>query len=495
MKKRNVLISLAALGLLFSGLVGCNKTNDGTSAKPSTPSSQKPSSSKTPSSSKAPVHVHSYAKVGESVKNADEKDVYLMECADKDDKYIGIAFDDFSEKSADFGSTSSYTDVPEDVRAEAHLLAKNSTVSWKVNVDKAIENVKLAFYVDSTWSSHSDSTASDGGTMKYSVQVNDGAFADWDIGDKTYGDLGLSPTERIYVVFQTINLAAGENVITLRQNNAGYRLLFSGEVRMHFTGDAVPVAAPAPVVVPEGYNVTFVGQNCSVLIYQNGLDNDPVPGTVGQTIDGDSKDAALTKYVAPDPENGIAEVKPEMGFKIVADEGFYADGNNVQISGTMGQEWNKLCSEGEDMYNITKIKADITVTITAVTKTGNETKGYAATFTGEHCTIKVYQGEIKEGTALDEADANGKYYSRVKKGSVSKAKAQFNFEVIPDENYEFVPGFTAAELDDGVSPALVPFTTGSYGNFKGNLTTNIYSITKVATDLTVNIVCTPVAAA
>ena len=503
MKKRSLLISLAALSLL-TGVVACGGNKPSEESKPADtseaakPSSEAPkSSSQAPATSQPAAHVHNYAQVGEKVKNADDKDVYLMECADKDDKYIGIAFDDFSEKSADFGSTSSYTEVPSDVLAVAHLLAKGSTVSWKVNVDKAITGAKVAFYVNSTWSSHSDSTAADGGTMKYSVKVNDGDFVDWDIGDKTYGDLGLSPTERIYVVFQTVNLVAGENVITLRQNNAGYRLLFSGEVRLHFTGDAVPVAAPAVEPEPDAHKVTFVTPaHVKVLVYPGPVAGDPVEANVAYSRDDEGNYA---KYVAPVPDDPateedetVLEVKPEVNFKLQFEDGYYSDGNLMTISGTMGQEWNKLCCEDLDTYSITKLKGDITVTIAE--EAGVEPNSFTANVTAEHCTVVFYQGEKNsDGTNIDEGAA-GKYDSKNKSGVVTRAKTQFNFEVFPETGYEFAHGFNKG---DELSPALVPFVTGrnghfpGFGNFKVNKKNiNLFSITKVATNLDINIVCT-----
>ena len=188
-------------------------------------------------SSEAP-HEHAYALSGEKVKNADNKDIYVMECSAKDDKYIGIAFTDYSELSPNKALTegkSKYSSVTVD---DVWLIDKEQSVKWNITVDKAITGAKLVFGITMTSSSHSDQGADESGTMKYSIKANNGEWADWNIGTKTYGDLGLDTGKRVYVEFGTIDLVAGENYIYLRQNNAGYRLLYGEEVRIHYTGDA-----------------------------------------------------------------------------------------------------------------------------------------------------------------------------------------------------------------------------------------------------------------
>ena len=271
MKRKTVLISLAALSLLFTGIVGCGnkpeeKSEEPSSVAPTTSETAKPSSSAAPTTSEAPApHVHTYGDAIKTAKNASGKDVFIKECADKDDKYIGIAFDDYSEKSAEFGSTSSYNNVPEALRNESRLLAKNSTVTWKINVDKAIQNAELEFGVVYTGSDHGTQTGADGSTQKYSIKANDGEFQDWALGSTTYDEAGLSQTARAYLKYGNINLVAGENTITLRQNNAGYRLLYGGEVRIHFTGDATIEDGVVPF---EGYKVTFAPEHCKVLVFQ-----------------------------------------------------------------------------------------------------------------------------------------------------------------------------------------------------------------------------------
>ena len=508
MSKKRFFIPLAAFSLLLASMVACNANNNNNPSKsggggnPSS-SAQKSDSSgggAASSSSAAPAHVHDYnATASKTSKNDDQKNVSLFECKDNDGgKVMTIAFADYSVKSAEFGSTSSYSNVPEELRNSSYLLEKNSTISWKVNVDKAISGAKLAFGLVYTGNDH-DTQSLDG---KHQVKVNDGSFADWNlVAGKTYSGAGIAQKERNYIQVANIDLVAGENTITLQQGNGGYRLLFGGDVKIFYEGEASIVDAPA-----SGYNITFVpGEHCKVEVYLG--ENETEETNKTQSVNADALDENSryipAKYVAPVADNPdtavdetVEEVKPEVIFKLVFDEGYTADGNDITISGTMGNEWNKLCSdEVDNSYNITKIKADITVTIAVRAITGSEPKGYVGTFNIQHGTIKVYAGEKKNGE--DTPDANGKYLSRVKKGTVSKTKAQFNFEVFPEEGYEFVINQSEADLAEGVSPiGVIDFATGHFGNFKRtNAGENLFSITKVASDITINIVCTLKAAA
>ena len=247
---------------------------------------------------------------------------------------------------------------------------------------------------------------------------------------------------------------------------------------------------------PNGYLITFATTNCKVLVY-SGEDFSEAGVETNYALSQDDQ-GKVVKYVAPDPETGVKEVKPEVCFKVVADEGYYADGNCIRISGTMGTEWNKLCSEDENIYSVTKIKANITITINAEEGTDAGT-GYTMLVNTEHCTVVFYKGEKKNG--VDDAYSAGKADSRTKKGAISKAKAQFNFEVFPEEGYAFDP---VIEVGGESSPIGIPFIYGRevdqapcYGNFKyvaydeatGGY---LFSITKVACHLTIDLICTPI---
>ena len=481
-------------------------SSDPTSAPSSNPTSAPASSSSTPapsssssapassssgtssSSTPEPVHVHEYELVENStVKNADDKDVYVKACKDGDDKYIGIAFDDFSEKSADFGSTSSYNRVPEDLRNESRLLAKNSTITWKINLDKAVSNADLMFGVVYTGSDHGTQGAQDGSTFKYSIKVNEGDFADWDIGDNTYDGLGMSQTERAYVRFVSINLAEGENTITLRQNNAGYRLLFGGEVQVHYAGDAKPVEAPIPF---EGYNVTFVTENCKVLVY----------ASADYTLDPEETNTCVAKdkygnVVPYDPED--LDLQPQVNFKVVCDEGYVADKENIVITGAKYKNFKQGPDEGEalparEYFRITKIQGDITVTITPVVDTGEEqTPGYEAKFSTLHCSVKVYVGPKDKNNATEDTEEH--FYGRSKDApyDYTRNNGQINFEVIPDAGYKFVSGLeegAEGKVDFIGGTAAEPYNKVARGSTDY---ANCFRITKIACDLNIKLRCIP----
>ena len=119
-----------------------------------------------------------------------------------------------------------------------------------------------------------------------------------------------------------------------------------------------------------GYVVTFVTEHCHVLVYQTqDYEFTPTAPVDNKTLTRTSKGDAA-KYVAADSAAGIAEVKPQVNFLIVCDDGYTVAAANISISGTKGTEWNK-CEQGDkdnnpNIWKITKIKADLTVTITAV---------------------------------------------------------------------------------------------------------------------------------
>ena len=482
MFNKKFFIPLAAFALLISACGG--KGGASTSQKPSgnSTSAQQPSTSANPSTStsQAPAHTHSYQAVGSAVKNADQKDVYLMECTDHDDKYIGIAFDDYSEKSADFGSTSGYTGVPEDLRNESRLLAKNSTITWKINVDKAIQNAKLAFGAVYTGGDHGTQTFEG----KYTTKVNDGESIAWDLSSSlTYDDAGLSQTARAYLVVQTINLVEGENIITLGQGNGGYRLLFGGEVRIHYTGDAEPVEAPIPF---EGYNVTFTVENCKVFVYSTKAYDTETPVETNTCIARD-EEGNIVPY---DVEDELPQ--PQVSFKVVCDNGYSVTVNNVTVTPKANYKnlkQNPDSKEGqENIFRVTKVQGDLAISIVATQ--GEQAKGYKVSFVPTNCTIKVYVGPKNEdGTNLDTPE-DGYYYARAKDGTfeISYTTPQINFEVVCDSGYEFVPTITDNKVDFISHPDS---TKDGYNKFsdKGGY----YNLTKVDDDLTITITATLVA--
>ena len=487
MKKKTILITLAAFGLLLSGLVGCGKQPvepsesskpDETSQKSEESSQDQPSSqpssessSEASSSSTQPVHEHTYEKAAVPVENSDKKTVKLMECVDKDDKYIAIAFDDYSEKSADFGDTSSYTRVPEDLRNESRLLAKNSTISWKVTVDKAIEGAKLAFGAVYTGSDHGTQLLAG----KYSAKVNDGELTAWDVAsDLTYDDAGLSQTARSYIVALTINLVAGENTITLQQGNGGYRLLFGGEVRIHYNSDAVPVH--------RGYDVTFVTEHCKVLVYSTKQYATETPVETN-TCKAKDEEGNIIAYDVED-----IELQPQVSFRVICDEGYSVGANEVKITGAY-KNIKQGPSDKDGLpdatyFRITKVQEDLTITITPI---NGEQVTPEATFVASHCTVVVYKSQ----TISDEnIDTEEHHYARDgSTGEVVNNGGQINFKVIPDAGYVWNIG-VSGEVAANTLPFIALDGENSAKNFKV-VSDGVYRLTKVNGGVTIKVRCVP----
>ena len=474
MKKKTLLVSLAALSLMLSGVAGCNQNAESKKSTPkSTQQTSKPASSVTPSSKKDPVPAPA-----------------ANLPVEQEELYYSVPFGNGVEDGTDT------------------KWEKGKTYEWTFTGCAAQENVSFAIGAKMTSSSHGnrslytnhdgastsdpfESDEANDNTPRIEVKVNNVVQK---LFTYTYSEAGLTNTAYAYFkVAGMFSIAAGDVKVTLTTNaDCGYRLYLGQEARLYYPKPVEPEPEPEPVA--EGYDITFAAQHCKVLVYESGEDYTVAPVELGQDNKTKSRDedGNICKYAAADAEAGTAEVKPEVNFKLVADEGYYVDGNNISISGTMGQEWNKICSEDADIYCVTKIKNDITITINAVAKTGNEKEGYVGTFNLEHCTMKVYLAKKNDaGDNLDEADAEGKYYSRAS-SKLSKAKAQFNFEIFPEEGYEFVSGLA---LGGESSPAGISFITGNYGNFKvDKKNANLFSITKVASDLVINISCTSIPA-
>ena len=500
MKKKTVLISLAAFGLLLSGLVGCgNKPSEQPVSKPEEssqksedpkPSSeeQKPSSeapqpsSEAPQpSSEAPVHEHVYAQVGEAEKNADDKEVKLYECSAKDSRYIAINFKDYSAKSADFGSTSGYTNVPEEIRNESVLMAKQSSVTWKIDIDQPIENAKIAFCMVATSSAdeHMNATLPN----RYSASVNGAELAPWEFpSGTTYSDVGLNPNKQIYLEVLTANLNKGENTITMYQGNGGYRLLFGGEVRVYYTGDAKPVT-PFP-----GYNVTFVpDEHCKVLVFNTKAYETETPV---ETLSCKARDEE-GNIVAYDPED--LELQPQVNFRVVCDEGYVVGLNNITVTGAKykNAKQGPSLSDGlpdETYFRITKIQGDITVTIVSV---NGELKTPEATFVTNHCSVVVYKGQTMTDENID--DTPDHFYARDgSSGEVAQSGGQINFKVVPEEGYKWEHGITG-EVGVDTVPFIARNSANSGKNFKVLAEKNCFRITKVNDDIVIKIRCIPIA--
>ena len=421
---------------------------------------------------------HDWAETpSKTAKNADGKDVSLKECTRSDAKLISIAFDDYSAKSAEFGSTSSYTSVPEDLRNSCHLLDKNSTISWKINVDREIKGAKISFAALATSSSHGDQEFTDN---KYQTRVNGGEYATWTLASgSTYADAGLVQDALTNITVFTADLVRGENTIELKQGGGGYRLLFGGEVRIEYQDkqdEEVSIFAP--------YKVTFTGEHCKVLVYSTKqyATETPVETNTCFAKDGDGN---IVPYDPDDIEN-----QPQVSFQIICDEGYSVGIANVTVTGAQYKNFKQgpNASDGlpdETYFRITKIQGDINIAIEPI---NGELKTPEATFVTNHCSVVVYKGQTMTDENID--DTPDHFYARDgSTGDIAQAGGQINFKVVPEAGYKWDHGITG-EVGVGTVPFLALNSENSGKNFKV-LGDNCFRITKVNDDIAVKIRCIP----
>ena len=491
MKKKTILITLATFGLLLSGLIGCGKQPseepapsskpDETSQKSEESSQDQPSSqpssessSGASSSSTQPVHEHTYEKAAVPVENSDKKTVKLMECVDKDDKYMAIAFKDYSAIDAAFDSAanaSKYGEVDASIWDDAHMLAKTkgTGISWKVTVDKAIEGAKLFLGVTSTYASHGDTNMAN----QFSVKVNDADAVAASITG-TYTENGLAPTKRTYLEFATINLIAGENTIRVSQESTSNRLLFGGDVRIHYNSDAKPVH--------RGYDVTFVTEHCKILVYSTKQYATETPVETN-TCKAKDEEGNIIAYDVED-----IELQPQVSFRVICDEGYSVGANEVKITGAY-----KNIKQGPNdkdglpdatYFRITKVQEDLTITITPI---NGEQVTPEATFVANHCTVVVYKSQ----TISDEnIDTEEHHYARDgSTGEVVNNGGQINFKVIPDAGYVWNIG-VSGEVAANTLPFIALDGENSAKNFKV-VSDGVYRLTKVNGGVTIKVRCVP----
>ena len=137
--------------------------------------------------------------------------------------------------------------------------------------------------------------------------------------------------------------------------------------------NCVPEAGEAGL----GYEVTFVTEHCHVLVYQTqDYEFTPTAPVDGKVLSR-TKEGSAAKYVADDPATPDVdeEVKPQVSFLVVCDEGYEfnsgvaagKDAKAANISFITGS-YNKFANVGDGIYKITKIQGDLTVTIAATAK-------------------------------------------------------------------------------------------------------------------------------
>ncbi len=220
----------------------------------------------------------------------------------------------------------------------------------------------------------------------------------------------------------------------------------------------------------DAFAVTFVTDaNSSVTVYP----------TQDMTTGGT---ANATKAYALDKDTGEPTKVEEAGqvnFVVVLAEGYEID----SVSVTPADGYNKLkgglAETGvETGYRITKITADLTVTVTtkAAGTAENLEDGYAVTFAvDEHASVTVY----KTQELTDETENATVAYSRNSStGILTKdGKGQVNFLVVVDEGYE-IDSVTATP-EDNYTNLKDPAELGA--------DTNLYRLTKITGEVTVTI--------
>ena len=258
----------------------------------------------------------------------------------------------------------------------------------------------------------------------------------------------------------------------------------AGTKTYHCTVDNCTGAKEESIAKVDGYTVTFQTSHCTVKVFKTQQYATEIPESATSCFARDENGNAVEyDYTEAFPQ-------PQVSFKVICDQDYSVNTKNIVVTGTyknIKQNPNKGDEENpyddDSLFRITKIESNLTVAITAVQ--GEQAPGNIVTFVPTHCTIKVYVGpKNADGTNVD-AGEDGKFYSRAKDSPYDPSTAtdsQFNFEVVCESGYEFVPVITDNKVD---------FIQGTYNKF--NDKGGYYNLTKVQSDLTITITATPIA--
>jgi hypothetical protein len=247
-----------------------------------------------------------------------------------------------------------------------------------------------------------------------------------------------------------------------------------------------------PVDEGEGYNITFSATNGEVWVYESGQDYSVAPVKTNTTESRD-EEGKKTKWIEPEEATTL---EPQVNFKVVCAAGYEIDADCLAITG----QYNKIkivsndTEENSWIVRVTKIKSDLSIVITPKVHVDG-INGYEITFALTHATAKVYVGPKDETGSNVDAGEEGKFYTRDKATpfAYSKTEPQFNFEIIPEEGYEFNDGIEWGEATE-MSSSAVEFITPKANYNKIKLSANGgYTLTKVAGALTITAVATAIA--
>lgn len=196
------------------------------------------------------------------------------------------------------------------------------------------------------------------------------------------------------------------------------------------------------------YTATFsTDDHCSVLVY----DTEDYTATPVEATSATTKDAST----------GTESSTGEINFKVSVDDGYVVKSVVVSSSsGTLVLPYETLATE---VYRITDLTEDTTVTVTTVAQADIASYAYVGTFSvGDNVTVSTYFTEGEDGVIYSRSSSTGEL--------LNDGTGQFNFYAVPADGYT----------------ATVTATDGTYNKCtdKGN---NLWKITKVSANTTVTV--------
>ena len=382
---------------------------------------------------------------------------------------------------------------------------KGKEYKWTFSVPKNYTKVVFAVGAQMSSSSHGDrslytnhegassndsfeSNEANDGTCRITLKANG---VQQEVTHDTYEAAGLTNSEMNYFKLAEFAVNAGEVEVSLTTHaKTGYRLMLGEGARLYYKAADESATPVIPVDEGEGYAITFSATHGDVWVYESGQDYTQLPVKTNTTESRD-EDGKKTKWIEPE-ETDTKE--PQVNFKVVCEAGYEIDADCFAITG----EFNKIkvvsndAEENSWIVRITKIKSDLTIVITPKVHVDG-INGYEITFALTNATAKVYVGPKDEtGSNVDNGE-EGKFYTRAKTDPYDYSKAsdcQFNFEIIPNEGYEFNDGVEWGEATE-MSSSAVSFIAPSanYNKLKKSANGG-YTLTKVAGALTITVAAT-----
>ena len=459
MKKTKFLMALACFGLLITG---CNPATTSSESKPASTSGNPSTSSKPSTSTPSSSSTSSVIPDPET--------------------YYEVEFGAANEALNDSGKW-----------------GKGKEYKWTFSVPKHYTKVVFAVGAQMSSSSHGDrslytnhegassndsfeSNEANDGTCRITLKANG---VQQEVTHDTYEAAGLTNSEMNYFKLAEFAVNAGEVEVSLTTHSkTGYRLMLGEGARLYYKAADESATPVVPVDEGEGYAVTFSATHGEVWVYESGQDYSvaPVKTNTTETRDEEGK---KTKWIEPEEETTL---EPQVNFKVICEAGYEVDADCLAITGT----YNKIkvvsndAEENSWIIRITKIKSDLSIVITPKVHVEG-INGYEITFALTNATAKVYVGPKDEtGSNVDNGE-EGKFYTRAKTDpyDYSKSEPQFNFEIIPNEGYEFNDGVEWGDATEVSSSAVSFITPGANYNKLKKSANGGYTLTKVAGALTI----------